>query len=55
MENSHNGPKHAKNYENNNLELFFLIVQLDKDLFTMQNDFDNFFASQFASYKEKEI
>ena len=32
MEKSHNGPKHAKNYENNDLELIFLVVQLDKDL-----------------------
>ena len=32
MEKSHNGPKCAKTYENDTLELIFLIVQLDKDL-----------------------
>ena len=42
MENSHKGPKHAKNYENDNLELIFLIVQLDKNLLTMQKGFNNF-------------
>ena len=42
MEKSHNGPKHAKNYENDNLELIFLIVQLDKNLLTMQKGFNNF-------------
>ena len=42
MENSHNGPKCAKTHENNNLELIFLIVQLDKDLFIIKNDFYKF-------------
>ena len=44
MENSHNGPKHAKTYKNDNLELIFLIVQLDKDLLTIQNKFNKFFT-----------
>ena len=42
MENSHNGTKHAKTRENDNLELIFLIVQLDEDLLTIQNDFYKF-------------
>ena len=42
MENSHNGTKHAKTPENDNLELFFLLVQLDKDSLTIQNDFYKF-------------
>ena len=42
MEKSHNGPKCAKTHENDNLELIFLIVQLDKDLLTIQNDFYKF-------------
>ena len=42
MENSHNGPKHAKNYKNNNIELIFLIAELDKVLLTIQNDFHKF-------------
>ena len=42
MENSHNSPKRAKNYENDNIELIYLIVQLQKDLFIIQNDFYKF-------------
>ena len=42
MENGHNGPKRAKTYENDNLELISLIVQLDKDLLKIQNDLYKF-------------
>ena len=42
MENSHNSPKHVKNYENDNIELIFLIALQDKDLLTIQNDFYKF-------------
>ena len=42
MEKSHNGPKWAKTHENDNLDLIFLIVQLDKDLLTIQNKFYKF-------------
>ena len=42
MENIHNGPKRAKNYDNDILELIFLTVQLDKDLLRIQNDFYKF-------------
>ena len=42
MENSHNSPKRAKNYENDNIELIFLIALQDKDLLTIQNDFYKF-------------
>ena len=42
MEKSRNGPKCAKAHKNDNLELIFLIVQLDKDLLTIQNDFYKF-------------
>ena len=42
MENSHNAPKCVKNYENDNMELIYLIVQLQKDLFIIQNDFYKF-------------
>ena len=42
MEKSHNGPKCAKNYENDDLELIVLILQLDKDLLRIQNDFYKF-------------
>ena len=42
MENSHNSPKRAKNYENDNIELNFLIALQDKDLLTIQNDFYKF-------------
>ena len=42
MENIHNGPKCAKNYDNDFLELIFLTVQLDKDLLRIQNDFYKF-------------
>ena len=39
MENIHNGPKRAKNYDDDILELIF---QLDKDLLRIQNDFYKF-------------
>ena len=42
MENIHNGPKRAKNHDNDILELIFLTVQLDKDLLRIQNDFYKF-------------
>ena len=42
MENIHNGPKHAKNYDDDILELIFLTVQLDKDMLRIQNDFYKF-------------
>ena len=42
MENIHIGPKRAKNYDNDILELIFLTVQLDKDLLRIQNDFYKF-------------
>ena len=42
MGNIHNGPKRAKNYDNDILELIFLTVQLDKDLLRIQNDFYKF-------------
>ena len=42
MQYSRNGPKYAKNYENDDLELIFLIVQLDRDLLKIQNDFYKF-------------
>ena len=32
-------PNVKENYENINLELIFLIVQLDRDLLTIQNDY----------------
>ena len=42
MENIHNGPKCAKNYDNDILELIFLTVQLDKDQLRIQNNFYKF-------------
>ena len=42
MQYSCNGPKCAKNYEDDNLELIFLNVQLEKDLLTIKNDFYKF-------------
>ena len=42
MENSHNSTKHAKTPDNDNLELIFQIVQLDKDLLTIKKDFYKF-------------
>ena len=35
-------PNVKENYENINLELIFLIVQLDRDLLTIQNDYYKF-------------
>ena len=49
MEKSHNGPKCAKTHENDNLELIFLIVQLDKDLLTIQNDFYKFWLNSLQA------
>ena len=42
MEKSPNGPKRAKIYEDDNSELIFQIVQLDKDLLTIHNDLYKF-------------
>ena len=39
MENSHNGLKRAKTYENDNFKLMLLLVQLDKNLLTILLDF----------------
>ena len=42
MEKSQNGPKCAKNHENNDIEFIFMIAQLDKDVLTIQKDFYRF-------------
>ena len=54
MENIHNGPKRAKNYDNDILELIFLTVQLDKDLLRLKNDFYKFWHHSLQVINKQE-